>query len=92
MSNVQRYGLFRVGSGWCVAGDDDTRLDFASFAEAVAATDLLIHAHRACGGACEILVQDRAGELVSLPDGEPGTLGPIADEIRAGSRAWSLLP
>jgi hypothetical protein len=91
MSNVQRYGLFRIGSGWCVAGDDDTRLDFASFAEAVAATDLLIRAHRACGDACEILVQDRAGELIKLPDGEPGTLGSMSDQIIAGSRAWSLL-
>ena len=87
MSHIQRYGLFRIGSGWCVAGDDDTRLDFASFAEAIAATDLLIHAHQACGDACEILVQDRAGELVRLPEGEPGTLGSIADEIRAASRA-----
>jgi hypothetical protein len=91
MSNVQRYGLFRIGSGWCVAGDDDTRLDFTSFAEAVAATDLLIRAHRACGDACEILVQDRAGELVRLPDGEPGTLDSLTDEILAGSRAWSSL-
>jgi len=91
MSNVQRYGLFRIGSGWCVAGDDDTRLDFTSFAEAVAATDLLIRAHRACGDACEILVQDRAGELVRLPDGEPGALDSMTDEILAGSRAWSSL-
>ncbi|HEX4711914.1 hypothetical protein [Phenylobacterium sp.] len=87
MPNIQRYGLFRAGSGWCVAGDDDTRLDFTSFSEAVAATDLLIRAHHACGDACEILVQDRAGALVRLPDGEPGTLDSLADEILAGSRA-----
>jgi hypothetical protein len=83
---VLRYGLFQIGDRWCVASDDNTRMDFASFPEAVSAADLLIHAHRACGDACEVVMPDRNSRLVSLPEGEPGALGVIAEEIITGAR------
>jgi len=92
MPNLIRYGLFRVGRRWCVAGDDETRLDFATLSEAVAAADGLIRARRAAGDACEVVVQDRSGRLVALPDHDPNALAKMAGAILAEGRAPPLVP
>jgi len=92
MSNLIRYGLFRVGRRWCVAGDDSTRLDFPTLSEAVTAADGLIRKHRAAGDACEVVVQDRSGRLVVLPDDDPDALAKMAGAILAEHRAPPLVP
>jgi hypothetical protein len=92
MPNLLRYGLFRVGRRWCVASADDIRLDFATLSEAVAAADSLIRTHRAAGDACEVLVQDRSGRLVALPDDDPDALAKMAGAILAEGRAPPLVP
>ncbi len=90
MPSLLRYGLFRIDGRWCVAADDNSRLDFPSFMEAVAATELLVRAHRACGGTCEVVIQDRAGRLVSVTDRGPTTLEGSAEEIFAGAPVSAL--
>jgi hypothetical protein len=90
MPSLLRYGLFRIEGRWCVGADDNSRLDFPSFAEAVAATELLVRAHRACGGACEVVIQDRTGRLVSLTDRGPTPLEGSAEDIFAGARVSAL--
>ena len=92
MPDLLRYGLFRVGPRWCVAGDDETRLDFATLNEAVAAADSLIRKHRAAGQACEVVVQDRSGRLVAMPDNDPAALAKMAGAILAEGRAPPLVP
>jgi len=87
MASPLRYGLFRIDSRWCVAADDNSRLDFPSFMEAVAATELLVRAHRACGDACEVVIQDRVGRLVKLSDRGAAPFEGSAEEIFLGARA-----
>lgn len=92
MPDLLRYGLFRVGRRWCVASGDDTRVDFATLIEAVAAANELIRSHRASGVACEVVVQDRSGRLVSLPTDDPDALSKMAGAILAEGRAPPLVP
>jgi hypothetical protein len=92
VSEQLRYGVFRIDAQWCVLGDDFARLLFPTLGAALAATDVIVNAHLACGEACEITVQDEAGQLIRLPEGEPVTLGPVAEAIVAsGGRAASWL-
>jgi hypothetical protein len=83
MSSSPRYGIFRVGRRWRLASDDSTSLDFITLTDALAATDVLVRAHAACGDVCEVVVQDRNGQLIRLPDAGPAGLGLIAEEILA---------
>ena len=83
MSGVQRYGIFRIGRRWRLASDDSTQLDFITLTDALAATDILVRAHQACGNNCEVVFQDRSGRLVSLPEAGPAGLELIAEEIIA---------
>ncbi|HEY2356444.1 MAG TPA: hypothetical protein VGH86_03275 [Phenylobacterium sp.] len=83
MSSRQRYGIFRVGRRWRLACDDSTSLDFVALTDALAAADVLVRAHEACGDICEVVVQDRNGRLISLPGAGHIGLGLIAEEILA---------
>ena len=56
------------------------------------AADGLIRTHRAAGETCEVVVQDRSGRLVALPDGDPDALAKLAGAILADSRAPPLVP
>jgi hypothetical protein len=91
MSEQVRYGVFQIEGRWCVIGDGFKRLSFPTFTEALAATDGIVTAHRACGEACEIVIQDDVGRLIRLQEGEPLTLGPVAEAILASGGRASVL-
>jgi hypothetical protein len=86
MSSVQRYGIFRIGRRWRLSSNDSTQLDFIALTDALAATDILVRAHLACGDACEVVVQDRNGRLINLPAAGPAGIGMIAEEILADDK------
>lgn len=78
---MQRYGVFSLGQVWFVMGSEGTQLGFADRQRALDAAGLILKAHRACGEAAEVLVQDDSGRLSMVVEGpEPLVYGPGAAE------------
>jgi hypothetical protein len=67
MDEPIEYGIFRIGQVWRVVGGGRNEIGFPSLDRAVAAADLLVAAHRACGEVARIVVQDPFGRLVTVP-------------------------
>jgi hypothetical protein len=76
---MQRYGVFSVGQAWFVVGRDGPQLGFPDRQRALDAVGLMLKAHRACGEAAEVLVQDDTGRLFTVAEGpEPPAYAPGA--------------
>lgn len=62
------YGIFRLGQFWRVTSLEHSDLAFSSLEQAVAATKLMLSAHRASGQRARAIMQTDEGRLVSVPE------------------------
>ena len=77
---MQRYGVFNLGQIWFVVGDGGgAPLGFSDRQRALDAAGLILKAHRACGEAAELLVQDDVGRLSTVVDGPGAPRGLMTD-------------
>jgi hypothetical protein len=67
MSDMIRYGVFKVGQIWCVYGTTKERFGYMSREEALSAASAMASARRADGAACEVLLHHPNGRLAELP-------------------------
>jgi hypothetical protein len=72
MTDIIRYGIFRLGQIWSVVGDDGVTLGFPTRSGALLAAQTMVCAHRAFGLPTEVLVQDEVGRLLVADDVGPG--------------------
>jgi hypothetical protein len=63
-----RYGVFNLGQLWCVVGENGAERGFPTRVSALDAAGMILNAHRACGEAVELLVQDTVGRLSVLTE------------------------
>ena len=63
-----RYGVFNLGQLWCVVGEKGAERGFPTRVSALDAAAMILNAHRACGEAAELLVQDTVGRLSVLTE------------------------